>query len=158
MSSNTTIIEAPPEAVWDALSDGWSYPLWVVGATRMRAVDDGWPRTGTQIHHSVGVWPMVIDDRTEVIEAHPAEMLRLTAHAWPGGAARVELDLEDLGGRTRVTIREDIESGPSKLVPPPLRHAMLHWRNVESLRRLRFIVEGRYHQDRSGTLSGQAQP
>jgi len=31
------------EQVWDVLGDGWLYPLWVVGASRIRDVDDGWP-------------------------------------------------------------------------------------------------------------------
>jgi hypothetical protein len=25
------------------LHDGWTYPVWVVGASRMRGVDPGWP-------------------------------------------------------------------------------------------------------------------
>ena len=32
--------------VWDVLGDGWLYPLWVVGASRIRDVDDGWPAEG----------------------------------------------------------------------------------------------------------------
>lgn len=149
MSSNTTTIGAPPTAVWDVLSDGWIYPLWVVGATRVRDVDEGFPRVGARIHHSVGVWPMVVDDKTEVLEAWPERLLRLRAHAWPGGAASVELELKDLGDeRTEVTIRENVDAGPGTLVPPPVRHALLHWRNVESLRRLRFVVEGRFQEGR----------
>ena len=29
----------PPSAVWAVLADGWLYPVWVVGAARMREVD-----------------------------------------------------------------------------------------------------------------------
>ena len=36
------------------LSDGWSYATWVVGAARIRDVDDGWPTVGTKIHHPSG--------------------------------------------------------------------------------------------------------
>ena len=57
MSVNTRVINATPAQVWEVLSDGWLYPLWVVGATRMRDVDDTWPLTGAKLHHSVGVWP-----------------------------------------------------------------------------------------------------
>ena len=31
------VVQATPEQVWDVLADGWVYPVWVVGATRMRA-------------------------------------------------------------------------------------------------------------------------
>ncbi len=48
--------------------DGWIYPVWVVGASRMRDVEDGWPAPGTKLHHSFGIWPLVIDDTTEVLE------------------------------------------------------------------------------------------
>jgi hypothetical protein len=37
---------APPEQVFDVLSGGWLHPVWVVGASRMRAVDDAWPKEG----------------------------------------------------------------------------------------------------------------
>jgi hypothetical protein len=32
-----------PEQVFAVLHDGWIYPVWIVGASRMRDVDDGWP-------------------------------------------------------------------------------------------------------------------
>jgi uncharacterized protein YndB with AHSA1/START domain len=32
-------ISAGPEQVWAVLADGWSYPLWVVGASHMREVE-----------------------------------------------------------------------------------------------------------------------
>ena len=42
-----------------------------------------------------------------------------------------------------MTIREDAESGPGRLVPAPLRHPLIGVRNEETLRRLRLLVEGR---------------
>ena len=71
MTRNTRVIRTTPDRVWDVLADGWLYPLWVVGATRMRAVDAGWPEVGSKLHHSVGVWPLVLDDNTEVLECEP---------------------------------------------------------------------------------------
>jgi uncharacterized protein YndB with AHSA1/START domain len=143
MSENSRLIAASPEQVWRVLSDGWLYPVWVVGATRMRDVDENWPEVGAQLHHSVGVWPLVIDDYTEVLEASPASRLLLRARAWPGGEAEVELRLEPADGQTRVTILEDAVKGPGLLVPSPVRHVQLAWRNTEALRRLAFIAEGR---------------
>lgn len=143
MSENETYVDATPDQVWEVLRDGWLYPLWVVGATRMREVDPGWPAPGTRLHHSVGVWPATVDDTTSSLEADPPSSLRLQARAWPGGEAEVVLTLEPSGGGTRVRIREDAVTGPGRLVPSPLRQPMLAWRNRETLRRLRHLVEGR---------------
>ena len=128
------------------LSDGWLYPLWVVGATRMREVDDHWPRPGAKLHHSAGVWPLVIDDSTEVLEESPGRMLRLRARGWPAGAAEVEITLRPQGASTVVELREDAVSGPGRLVPSPLRQPMLHVRNIEALGRLAAIAERRHHR------------
>lgn len=136
-------IDASPEAVWAVLSDGWLYPLWVVGASRMRAVDEGWPAVGTRLHHSVGNWPLLLDDRTEVLEVVEGELLRLRAHAWPGGAAEVLLELEPDGTGTSVTMREDASDGPGVLVPGPMRQLVIGPRNREALRRLALLAEGR---------------
>ena len=143
MATNERLIDATTDEVWDVLGDGWLYPLWVVGASRMRQVDDHWPERGAQLHHSVGAWPLLVDDRTEVLEVIPGSLLRLKARAWPSGAASVTIRLEAVGQRTRVVMEEDVQSGPGRLVPGPARQPPLTWRNVESLRRLRYVVEGR---------------
>ena len=143
MSVNERTIDASPQAVWNVLADGWLYPLWVVGATRMRGVDADWPAVGSKIHHSAGVWPAVVDDNTEVLAAEPLRRLVLLAKGWPFGTAEVVLELEDVGGQTLVRITEDAAQGPGRLVPYPLRAPMIKIRNVEALRRLAYVVEGR---------------
>jgi uncharacterized protein YndB with AHSA1/START domain len=143
MNQVQTEVDAPPDQVWDVLADGWLYPLWVVGATRMREVDDGWPDPGTRLHHSVGVWPLVIDDTTEVLESVVGRMMRLRAKAWPSGEAEVLLRIEDRGAGSTVTIDEDLVAGPGLLVPRPLRSLALEFRNRESLRRLGWLAERR---------------
>ena len=45
---------ASPDDVWAVLADGWSYPLWVVGASRMRAVSADWPQPGAKLHRDDG--------------------------------------------------------------------------------------------------------
>jgi uncharacterized protein YndB with AHSA1/START domain len=143
VSENARVVGATPEQVWQVLADGWLYPLWVVGAIRMREVDRHWPAVGARLHHSVGVWPLVIDDHTEVLAATPPSLLRLRARAWPTGEAHVELRLEPEDGGTRVTMREDAVKGAGRLVPSPLRRAQLAWRNREALRRLALVAERR---------------
>jgi uncharacterized protein YndB with AHSA1/START domain len=143
MSENRRQLSVPPDQVWEVLSDGWLYPVWVVGASRMREVDDTWPQVGSRLHHSVGVWPALLDDYTEVLETEPSRRLVLRARAWPAGEATVVMELAPADGGTEVTMREDATSGPATLLPEPVRNAQLTWRNTESLRRLAYIAEHR---------------
>lgn len=139
----TRKVEAPPADVWKVLSDGWLYPSWVVGAARMRDVDPSWPQVGAQLHHSVGTWPLLLDDSTEVLEAVPERLLRLKARGWPVGAAEVIIEIEARGPASLVHIREDAVDGPGVLMPKPLRQLAIGPRNREALRRLAFLAEGR---------------
>lgn len=143
MSTTSRQVDATPDRVWSVLADGWLYPLFVVGASRMRDVDEGWPAVGTRLHHSVGSWPLLIDDTTEVLEVEEPSRLVLQARGWPAGEARVEFVLEPTGDGTLVTIHEDATAGPGLLVPKPLRDVQLRLRNEESLQRLAYVVEGR---------------
>jgi len=147
MSRNSRVIKASAQQVWDVLADGWLYPLWVVGASRMRQVEDGWPAEGTRLHHSVGSWPLLLDDDTKVLEAVAPRRLVVQARAWPSGEARVSIDLNPVvaqdGLRTEVVIEERAVNGPGRLVPRVLQDPPLAWRNIETLRRLAFVVEGR---------------
>lgn len=142
MSSTSRTIPAPPDDVFAVLSDGWTFASWVVGAARIRAVDEHWPQVGARIQHSVGSWPALVDDFTEVEEMTPSRLLQLRARAWPGGEARVRIELEEHSLGTQVTMTEDAVSGPATLVPAVARDLLLDWRNVESLQRLAYLVEG----------------
>jgi len=143
VSTNTRLMQASVDEVWSVLADGWLYPLWVVGASRMREVDDGWPGVGARLHHSVGAWPLLLDDTTEVLEVEAPTRLVLKARAWPSGAARVTLHLHPRGAETEVVIEEQAVSGPGALAPHFVQDPPLAWRNVEALRRLAFVVENR---------------
>jgi len=117
------------------------YPLWVVGASRIRQVDHTWPEPGSKIHHSVGLWPAVINDDTEVTECLPGSVIGLRAKAWPAGEAAVKVRLEPHGAGTRVQMQEDAASGPARLVPKPVLAPVVVMRNRESLRRLAWLSE-----------------
>ncbi|MFL6047848.1 MAG: SRPBCC family protein [Propionibacteriaceae bacterium] len=144
-------VNCSPDQVFAVLNDGWLYPLWVVGASRMRDVDDGWPAQGTKLHHSFGVWPALIDDSTEVLEIEPGKRLVLEARGWPIGKARVEITIEADGEGALVSIAEDATGGPVRLVPEPIRQPTIDFRNRETLRRLAYIAEGR--QDDQADIS-----
>jgi uncharacterized protein YndB with AHSA1/START domain len=86
-------VAAPAEAVWDVLADGWLYASWVVGASRVRDVDASWPMAGARLHHSVGAWPALISDSTEVELSEEPHRLVLTPHGGPFGSARVDITI-----------------------------------------------------------------
>ncbi len=133
-------VGVPPDQVFAVLADGWSYPLWVVGAAHMRDVDATWPQVGSRIHHSVGLWPLLVEDDTEVVDVQPGRRLELAARAWPTGAARIVITLETVADGTRITMAEDAESGPAMLIPRPVRSALLAPRNREALARLERLA------------------
>jgi len=126
------------------LADGWTYANWVVGTARIRDVDLSWPEASTHIHHSFGVWPIMLSDSTRVEAVEPGRELVLTARGWPLGESRVHLSVRPDGeSRSVVTLTEDAVSGPATVVPPVIRHVLFAPRNRETLRRLALIAEGR---------------
>jgi hypothetical protein len=135
-------MNAPVDAVWAVIADGWLYPSWVVGASRMREVDPAWPGVGAQLRHSVGTWPVLLNDTTTVLASVPKRELVLRGRAWPLGAAQVRLTLEDRAGGCEVVMSEDARIGPARLLPPPARSALIGPRNAETLRRLAYLAEG----------------
>lgn len=144
MSRTTRVMQCAPEDVFAVLADGWDYGMWVVGAARIRDVEPTWPAVGSRIHHSVGLWPVLISDTTEVEEVEAPHRLQLKVRAWPTGEGRVVLTMNPTGeGTTEVVMEERAVSGPATLMPTPVQDAMLHPRNVEALRRLAYLAEHR---------------
>ncbi|MFD5226379.1 SRPBCC family protein [Microbacterium sp. NPDC058342] len=143
MSRNVRMMRCTPEAVFEVLGDGWLYPSWVVGASRMRQVDHRWPADGAELHHSFGVWPMLINDRTVVEQLIPGRSMVMRARGWPVGEARVTIDVKRRGDGCVVRIQEEASAGPALLVPRIIMDALLRWRNAETLHRLAYLAEGR---------------
>ena len=141
MSRPPRFMRCAPDDVFEVLADGWSFASWVVGAARIREVDGTWPAAGSQIHHSVGLWPMLIDDTTSVISIDRPHAIELKVRAWPTGEGRVRLECTAEEGGTRVVMIEDATAGPAKVIPPPVRDPMLDARNTESLKRLGYLAE-----------------
>ncbi|MFD2081868.1 Polyketide cyclase / dehydrase and lipid transport [Actinopolymorpha cephalotaxi] len=153
MSSEVTrSIAAPADQVWDVLADGWTYAAWLVGASHIRAVDAGWPAPDTKIHHSVGSWPLVIQDDTKVLSCEPGQFLELEARVYPAGAAHVRFHLTSLGpARTELRMTEELHRGPAQHLPKVAQSLLLTPRNKESLARLASYVEGRVRTGRQPT-------
>ncbi|MGK3952577.1 SRPBCC family protein [Microbacterium sp. I2] len=155
MSRNARELRCSPEDVFEVLGDGWLYPSWVVGASRMREVDESWPMAGAELHHSVGVWPVLIDDKTVVEEFIPARRMVMRARGWPLGEARVTLDVKPRGDGCVVRIQEEAVAGPGRLIPAPLLDLPLAWRNAETLHRLAYLAEGRGSRTSGETTAEQ---
>lgn len=143
----TREVAAPTQAVWDVLADGWSYATWVVGASRVRDVDHEWPAQGARIHHSIGVWPAVVSDTTHVLSSSEPTQLVLRARGWPAGEAEVAITVSPRSDQScTVAMTEDAVAGPGAFVPRPLRQLAIGPRNVEVLRRLAYLAEGRHRE------------
>ena len=143
MSVNVRLMNCTPEDVFAVLADGWLFPTWVVGASRMRDVDEAWPQEGSTLQHSFGVWPALIDDETTVLEWDPPHRMVIKPAGWPLGEALVTVDAKPRGAGCVVRIQEKALKGPGAWVPSSVLDVGLHVRNVETLRRLAFIAEGR---------------
>jgi hypothetical protein len=133
--------------VWDQIADGWTYAQWVVGNSRMRAVDSTWPAPGSTIHHSVGIWPLLLDDETEVQQCDPQREIVLLAKGRPFGAARITLRLSDLPTGCRIEMSEVPVSPPLKWLPTRAALAAAWPRNRECTRRLAALAERRTSPD-----------
>jgi uncharacterized protein YndB with AHSA1/START domain len=143
MATVTRHIDASPEDIWAVLANGWLYTNWVVGTSRIRDVDTGWPGSGTALHHSFGVWPLIVNDRTEVKDSVPGERLVLRTRGWPLGEAEVTLELHPDGSGTNVVMTENPTVGPgAMLVKNPAGDWLITKRNTESLARLAALAVG----------------
>jgi hypothetical protein len=113
----------------------------VVGASRIRAVDNTWPAPGSTIHHSVGTWPAVLSDVTRSVGIHAEREIRLEARALPFGKASITVRLYPIATGCRIEIIEHAITAPFALVPNRIQHLLAHPRNAEALRRLALLAE-----------------
>jgi uncharacterized protein YndB with AHSA1/START domain len=143
MSVTHTYVDAPPDAVFEVLSDPDSYGHWVVGASRTRKADSDWPKPGSKFHHTQGFFGIGLPDNTEVVASRRPRQLVLHARIRPFAVNKVEMRLRKSGRGTNVTMIEYPVAGIAHKVNNKLIDVALHLRNVESLRRLRKMAEER---------------
>lgn len=142
MARNVRLLHCTPEDVFRVLANGWLYPLWVVGASRMRDVAEEWPREGAELHHSFGSWPALVDDTTVMRVWDPTRHAVLEPHGGPIGIARVTIDVKPRGEACVVRLQEEPVTGPTTLLPDVVFDAITRWRNAETLHRLAYLAEG----------------
>jgi hypothetical protein len=128
--------------VWNVIADGWLYSGWVVGASRIRDVDAVWPAKDAVLHHSVGAWPFLINDKTVVTASNPGKSIELMARGWPLGEAKVVITIEGQGMGCKVSLAEDVVKGPGAAVPKIIRDRLIAVRNGETLKRLELMASG----------------
>ena len=113
----------------------------------MRAVDENWPEPGARIFHSVGVWPALIDDETEVTEWNAPHRAAFIARGWPIGEARIIIEVRPHREGCVVRMHEYAVRGALQYVPRVLTDPLLDFRNREALHRLGYLAEGQWVND-----------
>jgi uncharacterized protein YndB with AHSA1/START domain len=141
MATTRTQIAASPDEVFAALANPENYGDWVVGSETVRDADRTWPKVGSRFHHRIGIGLLKVSDYTEVLEVEPPHRLVMHAKARPLGTAKVTMLLAERDGETEVTMIEAAGDRLSSLALNRLTDPLIHLRNVESLRRLKRIVE-----------------
>lgn len=139
MASNEISVRVTPEEVFAVLATGQRYADWVVGAKRIRSVDESWPAVGSKLYHTVGIGPLEVKDNTQVVEVDEPERLVLEARFRPMGRARIELTVSPGPEGSRVRMVEELIRAPkwAKALVDPTIHA----RNAAALGRLKELLE-----------------
>ncbi len=150
MPVNETMIDAPPQSVWQVLADPPSYEEWVVGNQEIRDYDRSWPAPGAEFGHKVGFGPMTVSDKTVALESLGPRRLVMNVRALPVGHGIVTFDLTESASGTLVRMEEQSAGGPAKLLWPVFE-PLVKLRNAETLRRLKDLAESRH---RAGAARG----
>jgi hypothetical protein len=148
MAVNRMVVEAPPEAVFAVLADPAPYGAFVVGSKKVRWFEPHWPELGSCFHHTLGVGPFILRDKTCVEGVEEGRRLVLLAHMRPFAVNRVAFTLRpaDEGTEvptTEVEVEEYAVEGPVAALWNPVFEAAMGLRNQEMLRRLKRIAERR---------------
>jgi hypothetical protein len=138
-----TVVHARPEAVFAVLCDARAYQRFVVGTKRVRRFDARWPEPGAAIHHTVGVGPLGLRDKTEAVECEPPGHLVVHPHIRPFVVTRTSFHLEARGDDTLLRVDEHAIAGPLAPVWPGPLDGLMALRNRLLVRRLARLAEAR---------------
>jgi uncharacterized protein YndB with AHSA1/START domain len=141
MARNSLVVPATPDAVFDVLDDACAYPRWVLGARRIRRVDESWPAVGSRFHHALGTAAGELHDSSKILERDRPNRIVLEVRFRPTGVARVEIGVAPAGTDSVITIDETPTQGPVSWLPRIITDPGLALRNAISLRRLRHEIE-----------------
>lgn len=132
-----TVLDAPPERVWEDLSDLASHPEWMADAVALRFTSPQTSGVGTRFECLTKVGPFCLTDEMRITEWVPGKVMGVRHTGLVSGTGRFTLSPRR-GGRTRFEWRERLRfplwlGGPvtAQLAKPVLRHV---WRkNLRNL-------------------------
>jgi uncharacterized protein YndB with AHSA1/START domain len=132
---------ATRERVFAVLGEPERYADWVVGTRAVRDADESFPERGSRFSARVGTGPVTLDAVTTVLEHEEPRRLVLRTRLRRLGAAQIDLELEERGAATVVTMRERAVGDPISRFAQSLGEPLVTARNRRSLQRLKQLVE-----------------
>ncbi len=137
----TIEVAASPERVFAVLSEPHRYADWVVGTKSIRDADETFPERGSRFSARLGSGAATVEAVTTVLEREEPRRLVLRTRARRLGAVQIELELEERGLATNVTLRERPIGAPLAKLASTLGEPLVTARNRRSLQRLKQLVE-----------------
>lgn len=148
MSYTTGFARAPIEAVFGLLAHPKRYEQFVVGNSTIRRFDPVWPAEGTTFHHTLGVKPFVIKDKTISLATDHATYLVMETRMSVLGASITSFQLTPVANGTQIDLYEEAIRGPFAWLWSRPVDALLRGRNRRLLDRLTRLAE-----DETGTAA-----
>ncbi|MFO7292272.1 MAG: SRPBCC family protein [Actinomycetes bacterium] len=141
MSHTIAFTPAPIETVFALLADPARYEEFVVGNSTIRSFDPDWPSEGATFHHSLGIKPFVVKDKSISLATDHATYLVMETRMSVLGASITAFELSPTGAGTKIEIFEEAISGPFAWLWSRPVDALLDWRNRRLLERLCRLAE-----------------
>ena len=128
----------PASTLFDAITNPYSYPKWLVGTRHIRYVSSNWPQPTSYFKHTVGFGPIAIPDRTTVRVIEQPRMVEMLVRARPviEAVVRFEVNPSPAGCTLRM---EETPVGVYKLFSA-FAQPLIRLRNERSLHRLRSML------------------
>jgi len=140
MAINHVRSSLPPKKVFEHITNPWEYPKWLLGASTMRDVDDDFPAVGSNFHHRVGVGPLKINDRSQVLEVEQDRKLVLLVKARPVFQGKVTFTIEPQSDGGSLLTIEEVPAFPGAELARPIVDPPTHARNKKSLENLANLM------------------
>jgi hypothetical protein len=152
MAHTEKLVHAPVEAVFAVLSDPRTYERFVVGSKRVRHFDPDWPDVDAAFHHTVGIGPLALRDKTVVHQCEPPTRLVVWPYIRPFVVTETVFALEPRGDDTLLRLDEYAVEGPLSHVWAGPLDGLMGLRNIVVARRLAELAE-QHHGQVHGVMS-----
>lgn len=136
MALNHVKTPCSPDEVFEHLLDPHEYPEWLLGASRVRTVEDDWPSLGSAFHHTIGWGPFGVKDRSEIVAIDRPRRLELHVRATPLVRGHVTFTVDPCDGGSLLSIEEEPAARVVGNLVRPALDPVTHLRNHRSLQKL----------------------